>query len=738
MGSVVNFADAVREAISVTQTEGNVIKVVADNGREIGKGVYEVIKGGNGQASGVTVMVKQVADTITKSGVAFLTVDLGIAGAAIAPALGVVAGVGLYNVSPSFWDAVGNTLYNAGCTIGGKVVAWWDGHNLYFDDTTIEAFKNALIDIDMFQYLSAVDDMTIDGVTYQPVPVSPLPWTAVQFVGEQGAAIQGIDPVEYSEPIHYWSYDPNDGYNVYQVYAVSKAPFTVNYWTRYGDSYNSTIHEGVEHSYNGQKFYVFFWSVSTTWDSTGVGYTYPLPQDGDINIVDYIVAYNGRPINFDNLQNGAKYPNDDEQFPLTYPWWYPFNYPDIDPTGLPKIYPLKYPEIDPVKYPDQKQAQDPEEENDEEVYPEILPKFPLPKPKIWDEPEEEEDPDPEEEDPDPIPEDKDPDPEEDPEDPNDDEDPTPVINDPDPPATVTSSKLFTVYNPSSANLNALGAYLWDSSLMASLRDIWQDPLDGVISLIQVFATPSTSGSQNIVLGYLDSGVSAPVVSSQFVTIDCGSVTVPESKENATDYAPYTSLHLFLPFIGVVELDTNECMKSTIKVVYQVDVYTGTCLAQVKVTRTKDMPNSPILYVFSGNCSQQIPLTSGNATGVLSALIGGITAGLSVASGGGLGVVAGAELLGNSLTHDMFHVSHSGNISANAGIMGNKKPYLIIGRRHGYDANNYNSFYGFPSNKTVILGNYTGFVRVKKCFIKTTATKPEHDEIMRLLRKGVIL
>ena len=151
-----------------------------------------------------------------------------------------------------------------------------------------------------------------------------------------------------------------------------------------------------------------------------------------------------------------------------------------------------------------------------------------------------------------------------------------------------------------------------------------------------------------------------------------------------------------------------------------------------------MPNSPILYTYSGNCSQQLPLTSGNATGMLSALIGGITAGLSVASGGGLGVLAGAQIAGQSLTHEMFHVSHSGNISSNAGIMGNKKPYLIIGRRHCYDANNYNALYGYPANKTVALGNHSGYVKVKKCFLKTAATAPEHDQIMSLLSAGVIL
>ena len=273
--------------------------------------------------------------------------------------------------------------------------------------------------------------------------------------------------------------------------------------------------------------------------------------------------------------------------------------------------------------------------------------------------------------------------------------------------------------------------------METIKKIWMNPLDGIISLIQVYATPTVSGAHNIILGYLDSGVSASVVSSQFVTVDCGSIDVKETKKNATDYAPYVSAHLYLPFIGIVEINVNDVMNGKIGVKYTIDVYTGTCLAEVSGKRSKDMPSDTVLYTFSGNCSQQIPLTSGNATGMLSALVAGAGAGLSIATGGGLGVVAGISMVGHSLTHEMFHVSKSGNLSANAGIMGAKKPYLILSRRQGYDANGYNELYGYPANKTVYLGNYSGFVRVKHCLLKTKATDPERAEIMALLRDGVI-
>ena len=87
---------------------------------------------------------------------------------------------------------------------------------------------------------------------------------------------------------------------------------------------------------------------------------------------------------------------------------------------------------------------------------------------------------------------------------------------------------------------------------------------------------------------------------------------------------------------------------------------------------------------------------------------------------------------------MLHVSHSGNLSANAGIMGQKKPYLIMTRQKMYNANSYNKFYGYPINKTVYLGNCVGYVRMKSGRLKTKATDIEKTEILEYLHNGVII
>lgn len=109
----------------------------------------------------------------------------------------------------------------------------------------------------------------------------------------------------------------------------------------------------------------------------------------------------------------------------------------------------------------------------------------------------------------------------------------------------------------------------------------------------------------------------------------------------------------------------------------------------------------------------------------------------VASGGATAASFGSGLSA-LMSREMLHVGHSGSLSANAGIMGQKKPYLIIGRERPYNANNYNKFYGYPANKSIYPGNYSGFVRLKAGRLRSAATEEEKKEIMELMMKGVIM
>lgn len=303
------------------------------------------------------------------------------------------------------------------------------------------------------------------------------------------------------------------------------------------------------------------------------------------------------------------------------------------------------------------------------------------------------------------------------------------------PPTGSASALYAIYNPTLSQINAFGAWLWSDNFVDQIKKLFNDPMQAIIGLHKVYATPATSGAQTIKVGYLDSGVSANVVSNQYTTIDCGTVSLPEYFHNVFDYSPYTQVNLYLPFIGIVPLDNADVMRSSIHIVYHVDVLSGACLAEVKVTRDGA---GGTLYQYTGNASVTLPISSGSYMGIVSSIasIAGGIAGTIASGGAALPMIASAA---GSALNARTKVEHSGSFSGNAGAMGGKIPYLIISRPQIALANDYQKYIGYPANFSTTLGSCSCFTKVVECHLENVnATNSELDEIDALLKEGVIV
>ena len=299
----------------------------------------------------------------------------------------------------------------------------------------------------------------------------------------------------------------------------------------------------------------------------------------------------------------------------------------------------------------------------------------------------------------------------------------------------SASALWAVYNPTQAEINALGAWLWSNNFVDQLLKMFNDPMQAIIGLHKTFIPPITGAAQDIKVGYLNSGVSALTVPSQYSSVDCGTINCAEYFGSVFDYAPYTRVYLYLPFIGFKELDVAQIMRGKINVRYHGDAFTGCCLAEVSVTR--DGESGGVLYTYSGDCAARYPLSHGSYMGIVNAIAGiGIGIGTALAGAPSMGI-AGA--LGMA-QHARATVEHSGSFSGNSGAMGIKKPYLVIMRPQTAMANNYKHFTGQPSNSNVVLGSASGYVRVKECHVEdiVTATDAEKQLIESALKTGVII
>lgn len=323
--------------------------------------------------------------------------------------------------------------------------------------------------------------------------------------------------------------------------------------------------------------------------------------------------------------------------------------------------------------------------------------------------------------------------------------------------------LIHVYNPSNTEMQTFGRWLWVTYNDVTLNKIFNNPFDGVIGAHELYATPASVGvKEKIRSGFLVSDVDAYPVLVRYTNINCGSIVIPEYWGNYLDYAPYTKVHVYLPFIGIVELEADDIIGHSVNITYAIDSYTGACIAQITVAKD-DYVNT--LYEFQGNCAVEVPITGGSQAAIKAGLIaaaaygisgvigaigsgikggmtGGAAAGVPGAIGGAvLGAVGGlTETAANAINNVVSlksSVQHSGTFGSSFGAMGIKKPYIIVKRPIQKVVPGYNQDYGFPAHKQVVIGQCQGYLKVLEInVVSPTATNDEKAQIEALLKQGV--
>lgn len=306
-----------------------------------------------------------------------------------------------------------------------------------------------------------------------------------------------------------------------------------------------------------------------------------------------------------------------------------------------------------------------------------------------------------------------------------------------PSISAADTGFISLYVPSATQLKALAEYMWDNVLfdISAFKKLFADPMDAVIGLsIVPYAVP-TSGAVNVAVGNIPTGISMNKASGQFFALDCGSVSLKEYFGSYLDYAPYTSVMIFLPFIGYRELRIDECIAAdpgmSIHVKYHLDILSGSCVAMVKCGRS-------MMYQFQGHCSVEIPFTGVEYGNMVKSAVDGATAIGNIATESGNPVNNVGSLVSSVMTCKP-NVERSGAIGSSGGLMAGKQPYLIITRPRQCKPENQNKYLGYPAFITESisgLSGYTSFEAVRLNNIK--CNDEEMEEIMTLLKEGVIL
>lgn len=341
---------------------------------------------------------------------------------------------------------------------------------------------------------------------------------------------------------------------------------------------------------------------------------------------------------------------------------------------------------------------------------------------------------------------------------------------------------FTAWSPSLVTLRLIADKLWSPNIVQQLINAVINPINTILALgiIPVRPTTVTSDSYTVHFGWIDSDVKAPMVTSDYVQVDCGSVYLQPYYNNYLDYEPYTKMSLYIPYIGEFDLNPDEVTGKTIRIFCNVNVITGDMAAVVTA-------NGNVVYTAAGNCFRSLPVTAGDATQIIQAgvaaagiiagaAVGGAAAGLSgaaatnagaVAAGGtamtgaefaGAAVVGATEAVGGSagqaigglagqVMGSKMHYHRAGQMGTGSGQLANRKPFITILRPNlmlpdGAGDTGTNSdlkaYKGYPSNQIMQLTSATGMTVVEDCRLAIPgATADEVAEALSIMKGGYI-
>lgn len=315
-------------------------------------------------------------------------------------------------------------------------------------------------------------------------------------------------------------------------------------------------------------------------------------------------------------------------------------------------------------------------------------------------------------------------------------------------------RLFTAFNPTTGELAGFAHNLWSASY-TSFDELFQklfggDAFNAIIGLHMLPVQPDVDTDPvSIKLGNWDSGSTAHRINNQYKEVDFGSVTLNEFWGNCIDYDPYTKIQLALPYIGIVDVGTDDVMGAVNHLVYHIDVLSGAVCAMLHCTKGN---LASVLYQWSGSCAVSLPISGVNynniittsvTTGIASYAIAGKAMGGMMALGGGAlsaGVVSGAVTAGAAATiygAMKGKVQKSGGFGSNAGALGVMTPYFIITRPVQSVPSSWQADKGYPANISAQLGSVIGYTEVSEINLQCSGTENEKKEIIELLKTGVI-
>lgn len=315
---------------------------------------------------------------------------------------------------------------------------------------------------------------------------------------------------------------------------------------------------------------------------------------------------------------------------------------------------------------------------------------------------------------------------------------------------------LTCYCVNQANIDIVGRSIFVPDFWTALGQKFtglSDPLACIVSAVLIpfesvgsgAAAPFKIGGVQVYDGFGDQNpISLPKIPTvnRYRGFGLGAISLKEIWGSEKDYST-TSIQIYLPYVGVKEIDPDIIINTTVNLQLYLDTWTGDILYVLHnsnaTSESKYFRSDAVIYRWAGNCGIQLPCGRVDMSEKLLKIasgIGGMAAG--IATGNPQTIVGGAQAMlsagfGNT-------VQSSTGIDSAFGRMDLQYPYLIIKRGVPEYPNRWRSEIGAPRLQTFKGTQCSGFTLFQEIHLEGLpyATKEETEELTReLCTEGII-
>ena len=313
---------------------------------------------------------------------------------------------------------------------------------------------------------------------------------------------------------------------------------------------------------------------------------------------------------------------------------------------------------------------------------------------------------------------------------------------------------YTKYWITPGELVKLKEFLFKKTFLDNVSRLWENPAEYIVDLTYYPLRPDTlnmTGAQEqIIVGNINSDVTGlifPDSGNRFHYM--GAYHVEPYYNSYLDYEPYTSISIYLPYIGVRSLDSSRVTGHTINVGYTFDFNTRQVTAHLGLDGEGfgDLGNAldsftgsfGVAFPLSGSQANQVALNVLQSTTQLISSAGAIAGG--VATGNVAAVYGGAVNAGSTLLGGQAIKPESlGTLTPTAGLYAPQIPYLIINRPITALPSTWAADMGYSAGYSGKVSSFTGYLEALHVELNRAAnmTEQEAQEIITALQGGILI